>query len=389
MKRTHKRIAHLTMILLFALVLSSCKETQNSNNQNANQAARKSARWVAQYRVPAADLPRASILAPFYTSISVISPSLVFVAGDMNNPKNTDARIGVVARTTDGGATWVNLPIEQAGLRVAALNSMHFIDKDHGWAAGLDSTGAGIVLRTVDGGASWTGAKVGFPQVPVPIFFNDPNKGWLGGSTPQSEDEPEGGPSSLLSTTDGGATWQAQRRLPTSLSDIFFVDKTNGWAGGNKGAIYHTTDGGRTWDTQKSELEFPEGPSEVKSRGVKKFKIRGIHFIDPQNGFAAATGEDDESGILLATTDGGAVWKTQWIVGDSGVFDAVMVSPTEGWACTNKGRYLYHTINGGVSWLSEPVDFEQEVPIHRLGAADADHVWAVGGGAVFFRVVIQ
>src|SRR4051812_23835550 len=117
MKPTHKRIARLAMLLPIALVLSSCKETQNSNNQNANQAARKSARWVAQYSLPAADIPNALVLAPFYTSISVISPSVVFVAGDMNNPKNTDARMGVVVRTTDGGVSWTSLPVEQSGLR--------------------------------------------------------------------------------------------------------------------------------------------------------------------------------------------------------------------------------------------------------------------------------
>jgi photosystem II stability/assembly factor-like uncharacterized protein len=389
MTQTHKRIAHLAMLLLSALVLSSCKGAQNSNNQNANQAPRKSARWVAQYRVPATEIANATALAPFYTSISVISPSVVFVTGDMNNPRNTKARMGVVARTTDGGATWVNLPIEQSGFRPELLNSIHFIDKDHGWVAGLDAAGAAIVLRTVDGGASWTGAKVGFNQAPVPIFFTDQNNGWLGGATPLSEEEPESGPSSLLATTDGGATWQAQRRLPTSLSDIFFVDKMNGWACGHKGAIYHTTDGGRTWDSQKSELELPEGPADLKSRGVKKFQIRGIHFINPQTGFAAATSDEDKTGILLATIDGGAVWRTQWIVGDSGVFDAVLASPTEGWACTKNGRYLYHTLDGGLTWLSEPVDFDQEVPIYRLGAADADHVWAVGAGAVFFRAVQQ
>jgi photosystem II stability/assembly factor-like uncharacterized protein len=174
--------------------------------------------------------------------------------------------------------------------------------------------------------------------------------------------------------------------LPTSLTDIFFIDKMTGWASGHKGAIYHTTDGGRTWDTQRSEIELPEGPADLKSRGAQKFKIRGIHFIDGRNGFAAATAEEDKSGILIATTDGGAVWRTKWIVGDSGVFDAVLVSPTEGWASTNLGRYLYHTLDGGQSWLSEPIDFEKEVAIYRLAAAGPEHVWAAGAGGVFYRV---
>lgn len=385
-----KRIAYMALAAVFTLALSGCKETQNSNQQNANnQGTRQTARWVAQYRVPAADLANLAVLAPFYTSISVVSPSVVFVAGDMNNPRNNNERIGVVARTTDGGATWANLPIAQSGYIPEVLNAIHFIDKDHGWVAGRESSGMGVVLRTLDGGASWTGAKVDFKQTPVAIFFTDRNNGWMGGAAAISEDEPEGGPSSLLATTDGGATWQAQRRLSTSLSDIFFIDKLNGWATGHKGAIYHTTDSGRTWDTQKSELELPEGPAGMQSRGAQKFKIRGIHFINGQNGFAAATAAEDASGILLATNDGGAVWRTQWIVGDSGALDAVLVSPNEGWACTKNGRYLYHTVDGGQSWLSEPIIFDQEVPIFRLGAADPEHVWAVGAGAVFYRMAGQ
>ncbi|HJQ69248.1 MAG TPA: YCF48-related protein [Blastocatellia bacterium] len=386
----NKRIAStLALLSLVAVVLAGCKETKNSNQQNANQAARRSARWVAQYRVPAADLPNVNALVPFYTSISVVSRSVVFVTGDMNNPKDMSERMGIVARTTDGGATWANLPIERSGLMPEALNTIHFIDENRGWVAGLEHGGKAVVLRTVDGGASWTGAKVEVNQAPTTLFFNDENNGWMGGATAVSEDEPEGGPSSMLVTTDGGATWREQRRLSTSLSDIFFIDKMTGWATGHKGAIYHTTDGGRTWDSQKSELELPEGPYDLKSRGAQKFTVRGVDFINGQTGFAAASGNEEKAGVLIATNDGGQVWKTMWIVGDSGVFDTVLVSPTEGWASTKNGRYIFHTVDGGQSWLSEPIDFEEEVPIYRLGAADPEHVWAVGAGAVFYRVAVQ
>ena len=128
---------------------------------------------------------------------------------------------------------------------------------------------------------------------------------------------------------------------------------------------------------------------DLKSRGAQKYAVRGVHFINGQNGFAAASAEEDKAGVLLASNDGGQVWRTAWIVGDSGVFDAVLVSPNEGWACTTRGRYLYHTVNGGQSWLSEPIDFDEEVPIYKLAAADPEHVWAVGKGAVFYRVVVQ
>jgi photosystem II stability/assembly factor-like uncharacterized protein len=66
--------------------------------------------------------------------------------------------------------------------------------------------------------------------------------------------------------------------------------------------------------------------------------------------------------------------------------DVFMLSPTEGWAVPKYAKYIYHTVDGGRFWQSEDISFEQEVPLFRVAAADASHVWAVGGGAIFFRV---
>ena len=92
---------------------------------------------------------------------------------------------------------------------------------------------------------------------------------------------------------------------------------------------------------------------------------------------------------MLGTSNGGLAWHRQWIVADSGVRDVFFINAQEGWAVTDRGQYIYHTVDGGRSWLSEPKVFEQDVTMVRLGAADAQHVWAVGGGAVFFRVTDQ
>jgi len=66
--------------------------------------------------------------------------------------------------------------------------------------------------------------------------------------------------------------------------------------------------------------------------------------------------------------------------------DIFFVSPTEGWAVTSKAQCLYHTIDGGRSWLSEPRIFDQDVTLARLSGTDASHLWAVGG-AIFHRVM--
>ena len=57
-----------------------------------------------------------------------------------------------------------------------------------------------------------------------------------------------------------------------ALTDITFVDRTNGWAVGDRGTIWHTADSGRTWALQ---------PSGVAGR------LNSVCFVDSQRGWAA------------------------------------------------------------------------------------------------------
>ncbi|HVG18358.1 MAG TPA: hypothetical protein VNI02_04845 [Blastocatellia bacterium] len=386
--QTDKRVTLLVIISLVALLAVSCKP----NQQNANAAKPKSAHWVAQYRSPElAKYAGTNMAEIFYSSISVVSPGVVFVAGDMPNPKLSGERIGIIVRTSDGGQTWAETPVEQQGAHITALNSIHFINPNEGWAVGADLAPEGTfiapyLLKSTDGGATWAISKINFKQVPTSVFFIDSNTGWMGGATPPlGEEEGSGGPSAILGTTDGGHTWHPQITVPVSIFDLHFLDALNGWACGTKGAIYHTADGGRTWNSQRSELEPGDGPVNLTSEGLKQFRMLGIQFTDAQNGFAAASSEEEDIGRLLVTTNGGQAWSRK-VGGDAGLRDVVFINPKEGWFLPDKGQYIYHTIDGANSLLSEPKTFEQEVTLVRLGAADAAHVWAVGGGAIFYRV---
>ena len=384
-----KRATLLVIVSFVALVELSCKQAQ----QNANTAKTRAARWVAQYRSPELAKYSGTHMAEiFYSSISVVSPSVVFVAGDMPNPKLSGDRIGVIVRTSDGGQSWTETLMEQPGVHITVLNSIHFINPNEGWAVGAERDSEGTLiesylLKTTDGGVTWITSKLNSKQIPTTVFFADSNKGWIGGATPPlGEEEGAGGPSAILGTTDGGHTWQPQINLPLSIMEIYFRDGMNGWACGTKGAIYHTNDAGRTWNSQRSELEPGEGPLNLTNEGLKQFRMLGIQFTDDQNGFAAATSEEESLGYLIATSNGGATWARKWKVADAGVRDIYFLDANEGWALTDRGQFIYHTIDGSRSWLSEPKVFEQEVTLVRLGSADAAHVWAVGGGAIFHRV---
>lgn len=384
------RVGLFTAFLVAALISGSCKWFQkNSNKNNTNSNAPKLARWVPQYRSPLAQGLTGNDLSEsfYYSSIAVLSPSLVYVAGDMRNPKNRDDRVGVVVKTTDGGQTWSETILEQPGAADIRINGMAFADTETGYAVGKVQGGDGIMFKTTDGGKTWTSSRLAdAKQTPVCITMVDAETGWMGGSSSvDPEDEDENGPSDLLATTDGGKTWQSQVRLPVSIFDLQFLDKTTGWASGSAGAIYHTTNGGLSWEKQQTELEPGDAYVIPGSEGAKMFKISGISFPDAEHGYAAGRASEEDTGRVLGTMNGGAAWAKQRIVADSGARDLYFVSATEGWILTDKGSYIYHTVDGNKIWFSEKKDLEYDPPLSRLGAADAQHVWAVGGGVILVR----
>jgi photosystem II stability/assembly factor-like uncharacterized protein len=155
----------------------------------------------------------------------------------------------LVARTVDGGATWKTDQVDPQ-LPNVELKRVYFVDEKNGWAVGgeADDEPSWAVLRTTDGGATWKKITPSEKQSPEDVFFLDANNGWLVGSTEDDAGDP--GPSEILVSHDGGATWQQQAKLAASLRGVRFADAQNGWAVGSEGRTYRTTDGGATWTEQ-------------------------------------------------------------------------------------------------------------------------------------------
>jgi photosystem II stability/assembly factor-like uncharacterized protein len=73
------------------------------------------------------------------------------------------------------------------------------------------------------------------------VWFTDANTGVVVGGQAGC------GPSisTILRTTDGGATWKPQLTGSSrALIGVFFTDANTGWAVGEAGTILHTTTGG-------------------------------------------------------------------------------------------------------------------------------------------------
>jgi photosystem II stability/assembly factor-like uncharacterized protein len=383
-----KLVAFFVLMFLF-VPAPSCKPKEEEKP--------KQGRWIAQYRHPdSTKYDGINLLrAFFYNDISVLSPQVVFVAGDKVNP-GFDTRIGVIVATTDGGQNWTEREIRQEGVELLSLNTLHFINQNVGWAAGVDSGYSAVLFKTTDGGASWGMTRPEQKQLPTSIFFADEMTGWMSGATPSLDETSEGttadlegaeftGPSAILATTDGGQTWRAQKQLPVSIDEIYFVDLQQGWACGSAGAIYHTADGGLSWFAQRTDLEPGDGPINLRGDGLREFRVTGIHFADALNGCAAANSDSNKSGRLLMTNDGGKTWQKRWLHDQMEMLDAFFLDANTGWVLTSDGKFVYYTSDGGKNWQTEPKIFEQDVPLNRIEGAGSQNVWAVGGAAIFYR----
>ena len=373
------------------LAFSGCGKAAR-NDSNGRGESRKEAAWVAQYRPPASmsGAFAGTNLGFFsFNTISVVSKDIAFVGADFPSIGDPNRRYGAVLRTANGGKTWIETPLRTSGFEIDRVNAVRFVNPTLGWAFGSfpsgtdpDSTPTGLSLKTTDGGASWAASKIGAAMIPTCAFFADANNGWMGVITAAAGGNETSGGGEIFATSDGGVTWRSQHGFPTSINDVFFIDKQNGWAGGSSGTIYRTADGGATWTPQKTGLEMGTGPD----GGSAQFAVYGIHFIDPQTGWAAARSEDEESGRIVATSNGGLSWTQSMLADQERLRSVFFVSRNEGWAASSSGRYIYHTTDGGRNWTAEQIVFEQNLAVYGIAGSDPSHVWAVGGGAIYVRV---
>jgi photosystem II stability/assembly factor-like uncharacterized protein len=383
-----KKGTAMAALFLLSLFAPSCRKPRGEQARapQTEPGAVKTAHWEVAYRSPkSVNQPEPWMWS--YNSISVVSPSLVFVAADYPNPKDIEKRVGLIVRTADGGATWTEVPLEIPGVDLTILSSIKFASSTVGWAAGVDESGHTIVFKTSDGGQTWTGKKTPFVQNATSVLFIDNDKGWIGGmKAPPDDPDGEGGPSDILFSSDGGSMWSAQYRLPVSITDLSFVNERDGWAAGIPASIYHTSDGGRTWGPQQTGLE-----GRAPGTSANQFRIQRVDFVDGLHGWACAANSavnpDEKSSAVFGSTNGGATWGTLWVLQGEIFRELHFLNQQEGWAATDNGQYIYHTTDSGHRWLAEEIkSLEQRLTFYRIGAADASHVWAVGGGAIIRRV---
>jgi len=165
----------------------------------------------------------------------------------------------------------------------------------------------GHILISNDG-VQWQQAQVPVQTTLTAVYFIDETKGWAVGHD-----------ATILSTKDGGMTWQIQQHLPQvqkPLLDVLFLDENNGIAIGAYGLFYRTNDGGEHWTIEyHNEFLFPEDQaylSELKLQDEEAYLDEQSSIL-PHFNRVLADGRTlylvGEIGLIAKSNDIGVHWQ--------------------------------------------------------------------------------
>lgn len=302
-----------------------------------------------------------------------------------------------VLRSTDGGLTWT---VAMTASETVALQSIAFVDREHGWVVGGSDPGFGTALfHTDDGGRTWTDQLpniTGLAEVPPDIYsfgfldvaFTDASHGVAVGAERQHVGifAP---PALVIVTDDGGASWRTadilepDRRGP--LRSVCLNPNGTGIAVGNGflggGLVITTADGGFTWHDIGRQIDLNPGDefttiTSAACAAPSSFWISGTNI-----------GVVGHRPTLLYSPSAGVAWFDRTPSASSAfrVFPLSFVDGSFGWTIPGPmpgGTTLFieKTTNAGETWHQVELPAGSDHVYRALAFLDRDHGIAVGDG---------
>lgn len=178
-----------------------------------------------------------------------------------------------IARTSDGGNSWVEADIDSNMVSGFPVYRFNFYNQQFGYACGGRIDVAGVAWRTTNSGLNWSAQGISADEVFDIFIFDSLNAITLSG-------DPEGlYPIADIRTTNAGINWIYEELPFFGLSfRIDFRTYNEGWsASGYKFLL--TTNRGETWE----EFETPDSAV-----------VYDIQFLDARTGYAVG-----ENGVIL------------------------------------------------------------------------------------------
>lgn len=269
---------------------------------------------------------------------------------------------GDLFATKDGGATWEKVA-SRPGSFVRAVG---FVDRQNGFIGNIGTdyypgvTDTTPLYRTRDGGRTWEAVDTGEATIKgvCAIDILTVKRIYQGTLVPRTVIHAAGrvgGPTGMLRSVDGGATWSVidMSAHAGMILDVKFFDEMTGlvFAATNadpaqaEGLVLRTTDGGKTW-------------TEVYRSGRKFELIWKASFPEgSETGYATVQSYDPERAtqLVIRSDDKGKTWREIEMAQDKTArqFGIGFVSKDVGFVGTAAGGFA--TRDGGVTWERAPI----------------------------------
>ncbi len=279
------------------------------------------------------------------------------------DPRNLDvvyagAASGGVWKTTNGGATWTPLTDDQPSLATGSLAldpsnpDTVYVGTGEANQCGDCYYGAGI-LKSTDGGASWTNLPGPFVQQGVGGLAVHPTNGQIVLAAIARANAPIPDAGGIYRSTDGAVTW---RRVQSGFrgNDVFFdaVDPNIAFASVYGAGVFKSTDAGVTWTPINGSAANPLTLENAGRIALAQAPSR------PATLYAAiADLATSNSGGLLGifkTTDGGQNWiklQAPNYCGPQCWYNLVLsVSPINPDVVYAGGVSMIRSLDGGNQW---------------------------------------
>lgn len=255
--------------------------------------------------------------------------------------------------STTGGQTWTEAAPPSS---TATYDTVLCESSSDCWAAGS----GGAMAFSSDGGTTWTAQSISYPGTATPenlsgIACASTSACWAVGAAGTAA----GSSGLVISTTDGGTSWDAQQTYPLSgvINGISCTSSSDCWivGGSSAGTVSQTTDSGATWSALAPDLYNPT-PKTSSSVEIKSYSAIACVAAGSTQTDCWAVGVDANSNAEIdATTDGGQKWSLQGAPGGiTGLTAIACPSTSDCWA-TSSGGSIISTNDGGSSWTTETV----------------------------------
>lgn len=229
------------------------------------------------------------------------------------------------AAATD--ATWVTL---DSGVSTDVY-LLDFVSPTEGWAVGWSTfSGMAVILSTDDGGRSW---QVRHALADDLLFGISVGRAGRVLAVGQRGDGDDG---LILTSTDHGDTW-TETVLPTSfgLYDVQLLPSGRAFACGYDGAIFRSDDAGLSW------TQLDTGTSKV---------FRALSVVSDDTVYAMG-GTPFGGDSVWVSHDGGGSWALRKQFGGALIFSDLHFSDADTGVIVGTG--VFRTVNGGVNWKKD------------------------------------